>query len=293
MASQVAQWCRECVGCARGKAGGTVPAPPEEIVTPTERFSHMHVDIVGPLPTSARGHTHLLSVIDRTSRWPDMFPLRDTTARTCADTFVSGWIARYGMPETVTTDRGVQFTADVWQVLCKTLGMQHIKTTAYHPLSNGMVERLHRHVKEALSTRGCGANWLEHLPWVLLGIRAAPKEDCGISAAEAVFGIPLTLPGQAARPAERSSHPVITVKPRTYAEVARPHPQPRFLYVRRGQHCAPGSPIFDGPYAVKSWGAKYFEVQVGDKCERISIDRIKPYTAKEPPVTEEPPRRTK
>jgi hypothetical protein len=277
-------------GLRKGQSGRTADAPPQPVAVPKERFCHVHVDIVGPLPPSPRGHTHLLSVIDRTSRWPELFPLRDTSARACADVFTSGWVARYGVPETMTTDRGVQFTSEVWRVLCETLGIQHIKTTAYHPQSNGMVERLHRQVKEALRARRCGSGWLEHLPWVLLGIRSAPKEECGISAAEAVFGIPLTIPGQVARPAEKEGQPVINMKPRTYAEVARPHPRPPFVYVRRGQPGTLGAPIFDGPYAVKAWADKYYDVMVGDKCERISIDRLKPYTGIEQPEVALPPR---
>jgi hypothetical protein len=152
-----------------------------------------------------------------------------------------------------------------------------------------MVERLHRQVKEALCARRFGSGWLEHLPWVLLGIWSAPKEECGISAAEAVFGIPLTIPGQVAQPAEKEGQPVISTKPRTYAEVARPHP--RLVYVRRGQPSTLGAPIFYGPYAVRAWADKYYDVMVGDKCERISIDRLKPYTAKEQPEVASPPRR--
>ena len=81
--------------------------------------------------------------------------------------------------------------------MCSKLGIQHITTTAYHPQSNGMVERFHLQLKQSLQARGCGPAWLAHLPWVLLGLRAAPKEESGISSAEAVYGSPMALPGQA------------------------------------------------------------------------------------------------
>ncbi len=59
-----------------------------------------------------------------------------------------------------------------------------------------MVERVHRRLKDALRARAAGANWVSELPWTLLGLRAQPREDTGISAAESVFGAPLVLPGQ-------------------------------------------------------------------------------------------------
>jgi hypothetical protein len=59
-----------------------------------------------------------------------------------------------------------------------------------------MVERVHRQLKEALKARLATADWPQHLPWVLMGIRNAPKEDSGRSAAELVFGTTLVLPGQ-------------------------------------------------------------------------------------------------
>jgi hypothetical protein len=80
--------------------------------------------------------------------------------------------------------------------LCSRLQIQHITTTAFHPCSNGMVERCHRQLKDALRARSAANDWPDHLPWVLLGLRAAPKEDSAVSSAEMVLGDPLVLPGQ-------------------------------------------------------------------------------------------------
>ncbi len=70
----------------------------------------------------------------------------------------------------------------------------HKQTTAYHPESNGAVERLHRRLKDALRTRAAAAIWSEELPFVLLGLRAQPREDTGLS--QAVFGAPIVLPNE-------------------------------------------------------------------------------------------------
>jgi hypothetical protein len=91
----------------------------------------------------------------------------------------------------ITSDRGAQFTSSLWAALCGLLNIQHNQTTAYHLQSNGMVERFHRRLKDALRARCAAANLVDHLPWVLLGLRAAPREDDGSTPTQEVFGTPL------------------------------------------------------------------------------------------------------
>ena len=81
--------------------------------------------------------------------------------------------------------------------MCEKLGINNIMTTAYHPQNNGLVERFHHQLKESLLARSCNSSWEEHLPWVLLWLRTVPKEELVVSSAEAVYGGPLELPGQA------------------------------------------------------------------------------------------------
>jgi transposase InsO family protein len=105
-------------------------------------------------------------------------------------------VARFGVPAVITSDRGTQFTSQVWTILCRKLGIQNTTTTAYHPQSNGLVERAHRQLKEGLKTRLASHEWPAHLPWVLLGMRTTPKDNSAISSAELVYGAPLVLPGK-------------------------------------------------------------------------------------------------
>ncbi len=94
----------------------------------------------------------------------------------------------------MTSDPEAQFTSSLWATLCSLLNIQHNQTTAYHPQSNGMVERFHRRLKDALRACCATANWVDHLLWVLLGLRAASREDDGSTPAQEVFGTPLILP---------------------------------------------------------------------------------------------------
>jgi transposase InsO family protein len=104
------------------------------------------------------------------------------------------WISHFGVLETITSDRGLQFTSSLWFQLCKMLNISQKQTTAYHPESNGAVKRLHRCLKDALCARAAVATWSEELPFVLLGLRAQPWEDTGFSPAEAVFTAQIVLP---------------------------------------------------------------------------------------------------
>jgi cleavage and polyadenylation specificity factor subunit 1 len=196
MAGDVNAWCKDCVQCARGKVLTHVKSEVQSIPMPIAKFEHMHVDIMGPFPTSANGFSNMLTMIDRTTRWPEVAPLKTISAQECADTFTAVRVARFGVPFTVTTDRGTQFTSAVWACLCRTMNIKHMLTSAYHPQPNGLVERFHRSFKASLRAQQCGTSWAEHVPWVLLGLRSAPKEQSGRSVAEEVYGTMLVLPSQ-------------------------------------------------------------------------------------------------
>jgi transposase InsO family protein len=116
-------------------------------------------------------------IIDRTSKWMEAIPLSETSAVACAKALTFIWISCFGVPETITSDRGPQFTSILWFQLCEMLNILHKQTTAYHTESNGAVERLHCRLKDELRTRAAAATWPKELPFVLLGLRAQPRED--------------------------------------------------------------------------------------------------------------------
>jgi hypothetical protein len=68
----------------------------------------------------------------------------------------------------------------VWPALFQRLNIDHITTTAYHPQSNVMIERTHRQLKDAFLSRLAGLQWPEHLPWVLMGLRAVQGGERGL-----------------------------------------------------------------------------------------------------------------
>jgi len=306
VSNDVRKWCQDCQSCQRSKVSTQPAAAVETIPLPSKRFTHIHLDLVGPLPATRDSYKYLLTIIDRSTRWLEAAPLRDIEATTVADAFVKTWIARFGTPVQITTDRGTQFSSSTWTSLCTKLGIHHILTTAYHPQSNGMVERSHRQLKNSLRARLAGHEWTDHLPWVLLGLRAAPKEDSNISSAELVFGTPLTLPGEFVEAVEPPAASFLSkmqsstftpppVRPLSYAQVAAGPPnslwKASMVYVRRGGCAPPLTALYAGPYTVLRRDKKFFELQIGGRSEVVSIDRIKPHLGPSPVQAASPPPR--
>ena len=310
---EVTGWARACLSCQRSKVHTHTRAPLQKFEPTTNRFDHVHIDIVGPLPES-QGNKYLLTVIDRFTRWPEAIPIKDIEARTIARAYVHNWVARFGVPSQMTSDRGTQFVSELWSAMSDLLGTTLNPTTAYHPQANGLVERFHRTLKAALKARLTGPNWMDELPWVLLGLRTTPKEDLNASPADLVYGTPLTVPGdfipEAAhtpvhdhlrqlrqkvenlRPTPTSAHGAENVKTKIPTALI----SAKFVFVRK-ETKKPLEPPYMGPYEVLERSDKYFTLQVGSRQDRVSIDRLKvalvdkdqPVQVAQPPKRGRPP----
>lgn len=289
---QVGAWAKTCIACQTAKVHRHVKAPLSVFKVPSRRFDHINVDLVGPLPPS-RGYTYLFTIVDRFTRWPEAIPLSDISTTSVARALVGQWISRFGIPAEMSSDRGSQFTSDLWGTLCKLLGVRHSRSTSFHPQANGLVERFHRHMKAALRARLTGPNWVDELPWVLLGIRTAPKEDLGTSSAELVFGEPVTVPGDFIPTASSSAEPssylaTLRAKVQSFAPVPTsrhgPHAanvpqelrQSPYVFLRRDGHRSAFQHPYVGPYKVISPGDKVFILDIGGRAETVSVDRLKP-----------------
>ncbi|MBM6549272.1 DDE-type integrase/transposase/recombinase [Streptococcus dysgalactiae subsp. equisimilis] len=250
----------------------------------------MHVDLVGPLPPS-QGYVYILTCVDRFTRWPQAIPLNRPTSEEVAQAFLSGWVSTFGCPATVTSDRGPHFDG-AFDNLLKTLGCKHVRTTAYHPQANGLVERLHRQLKAALKAQD-NPSWSETLPLVLLSLRNTFKKDIHATAAELVFGQTLRLPGELVSPtppatfdygdyAKRLAHHMRLLQPALSREQHRPSYLPPSLrtashvFIKVGGVRPSMRPPYTGPFRVLSRADKFFIVDINGKRETISIDRLKP-----------------
>lgn len=291
MRRDVKLWARSCLECQRAKIHRHTRSPLHAIPVPTQRFHTVHVDLVGPLPAS-RGHRYLLTCTDRLTRWGTAIPMPDITAETTARHFLSGWVAQFGAPVVIITDQGPQFESQAWRELLTFLGTRRQRTTAYHPQANGMVERFHRRLKEALRAMHQPAQWMDALPIILLTLRATEKEDLHHSPAELVYGEDLRLPGQYTPPGaclpSLGFLPALKQAMASIAPVLPRQPPPRPTYFPPGLHTAPTAllrtdahrtplqPPYTGPYPVLSRGDKHVTLQVNGRPYVAAWDRVKP-----------------
>ncbi|GBM90859.1 hypothetical protein AVEN_49822-1 [Araneus ventricosus] len=142
------------------------------------------------------------------------------------------------------------------------LGTQKIKTTPYHPISNGIVERFHRHLKSAIKAHE-NEKWSELIPIILLGIRTAVKEDLQSSCSELVYNATAKSCGTSAHCTDRFYiHPSLKSSSHIFLRVDRVQPPLR-------QH-------YTGPHKVLCRTDKTITVDINGRKTTVSLDRVKP-----------------
>ena len=134
---------KQCFGCQQNQPASP-SAPLQPWSWPTRPWSRLHIDYAGPLEGKM-----ILIVVDAHSKWIEAIPMSTASAQTTIQQ-LRKLIAQFGIPDTLVSDNGSQFTATEFQEFCRLNGIRHTTVAPYHPSSNGLAERAVRIVKEGL-----------------------------------------------------------------------------------------------------------------------------------------------
>ena len=184
----VREYCRTCERCQlTGGRNRKVPMIPLPIVG--KPFQRIAMDVVGPLPRTQKGNRFILVLSDYATRYPEAIPLRSVTAAKVAEALIDVF-ARHGIPDEVLTDQGANFTSTLLGELYSLIGIKAIRTSPYHPQTDGLVERFNKTLKSMLRKvlEGEKRNWDKMLPYVLFAYREVPQATVGFSPFELLYG---------------------------------------------------------------------------------------------------------
>ena len=127
--------------------------------------------------------------MDYATRYPEALPLRAATAKAVARELML-LFSRVGIAKEVLTDQGSCFMSRVMKELLSFLQVKQLRTSVYHPQTDGLVERFNRTLKQMLKKAMAtdGKNWDQLLPHVLFAVRAVPQVYTGFSSFELLYG---------------------------------------------------------------------------------------------------------
>ena len=146
MSREVKQVCRTCAKCQKAGNRSAAKAPLNPLPVVDLPFLRLAFDLVGLLPRSKSGHKYILTAICLASKYPEAVPLK----RVNLESVIEGLcdiFSRTGVPTHILTDQGSVFTSRLVKELCSILDVKHLKTSPYHPESNGCLERWHSTLK--------------------------------------------------------------------------------------------------------------------------------------------------
>ena len=211
--SDIAKHCRVCHVCQVGGKPNQIapPAPLHPIPVIAEPFERVIIDCVGPLPRTKSGNQYLLTIMCAATRYPEAIPLRSITASAVVKALLT-FFSTFGLPRVIQTDQGSNFKSGLFRQVLKSLSVHHIVSSAYHPRSQGALERWHQTLKSMLR-KYCvktEKQWDEGVPFVLF---LPVQESTGFSPVPLTVLIILLLTFPASSTDTRQITPPLRKKP--------------------------------------------------------------------------------
>uniref|UniRef100_A0A5S6QFZ7 RNA-directed DNA polymerase n=1 Tax=Trichuris muris TaxID=70415 RepID=A0A5S6QFZ7_TRIMR len=194
--TDVRHYVNTCFHCHARNDPTTAVRAPLQLQKVSKRWQKVAIDSMGPLPTIENGNRYTLVIIDCFTKYAEACLLPNQEAKTVTVNTMDQFICRYGVPESIHTDKGRLFESEMFQMLCREQGVQKTRTTPYHPSDNGQVKRMNRILANVLTkvVQEEGRHWDECLPKVMMAYRASAQSSIHETAYAMVFRAPCRMP---------------------------------------------------------------------------------------------------
>jgi hypothetical protein len=207
MAVEVRRYIRNCDICGRIKPWRTrLQGLLQPLPVPDRNFQELSVDFIDKLPES-EGCTSLMIITCRLSKWAYLFAMSSTTADVVAEVFIKRIYSVHGLPRSIVSDRGVQFTGELTTILCKLLGINQRLSTGYHPQTDGSTERKNSDVEVGIRqfAEAFENKWTENLHAIQLALNGRTSSTTGLTPFFMTHGYHLSPFSLTAEPRDNAS----------------------------------------------------------------------------------------
>ena len=179
---------RTCDRCILPKSRGGISAELVNI-TSSSPMEIVCIDYLS-LERSKGGIEHVLVMTDHFSRYAQAFPTKNQTAKTAARVLFDNFIVHYGFPARIHSDQGQCFKSKLIEELCRSAGVEKSRTTPYHPMGNGQVERFNQTLLQLLGTleNYQKSDWKASIPTLVHAHNATFLDSTGYSPFFLMFG---------------------------------------------------------------------------------------------------------
>ena len=310
MKRDIERYVKRCKSCQLNKSLNHRRRAPMEITTTARQpFERCALDIVGPTDVTNKGNRYILTFQDDLTKFMAAIPIPTQDAETVAREFVQNIVLKYGIPEVILTDQGANFLSELFANVCRLLQITKVQTTAFHPESNGGLERGHRVIVEYLRhyIAEDQRDWDEWVAYATYVYNVTTHRSTGYSPFELLFGYRARIPSVLqAQPTPRYTYDnyVSELKGRLQSAHAiaresllQSKEKSKLDYDKKAVHIAPhvGDKVllFDesvrrgrskklsaqwvGPYVVLAADGVNATIKKGRNMVKVHVNRLKPF----------------
>ena len=286
MAADISTPVRECTPCANNRLRLLRKASEMKLFLATAPLDSVAIDILGPLPKSARGYIFMLVISDRFTKLTQVVPLKRITVYDVAVAFVEHWVFKYGAPATLLSDNGSQFVAHFFRRVCNILQVHNIFTTTYHLQKNRQMERFNRTLAAMLRcyVEDNPGLWCMYAPALCYAYNMSVHSTTGTTPLDLVLSRPPPefirdhRPQSRARP-EKPLRPTLAWRAinGTFTGATRRIETGDHIFLDTHDGAAKRPKLthnISGPYNVLGHDSNPIVMQRGEVVERVSRDRV-------------------